>query len=71
MEELRHRGRDMIKERYQLKFEHISRESKLMNLYDAFECAFTYACLHLKSFNSISIIVWCMLVVGLNDEIKN
>jgi hypothetical protein len=32
-------------------FEHISRGSKLMDLVDAFECAFTYACLHLKSLN--------------------
>ena len=63
--------RYMIKERYQLKFERISRGSKLMNLYDAFECAFSYACLHLKSFNSIYMLVWCMLVVGLNDEMKN
>jgi hypothetical protein len=41
----------MTKERDQLKFEHTSRGSKLMNLFDAFECAFTYACLHLSSFN--------------------
>jgi hypothetical protein len=42
-----------------------------MNLYDAFECAFSYVCLHLSSLNSIEMIVWCMLVVGLNDEMKN
>jgi hypothetical protein len=41
-----------------------------MNLYDEFECAFSYACLHLSSLNSIDMLVWCMLVVGLNDEIK-
>ena len=39
-----------------------------MNLFDAFECAFTYACLHLKSLNSIYMLVWCMLVVDWNDE---
>ena len=61
----------MTKEGDQLKFEHTSRGSKLMNLYDAFECAFSYACLHLKSFNPIYMLVWCMLVVGLNDEMKN
>ena len=42
-----------------------------MNLFDAFECAFTYACLYLKSLNSIYMLVWCMLVVGLNDEMIN
>jgi hypothetical protein len=47
----RDRERDMTKKRDQLKFEHTSRGSKLMNLFDAFECAFTYACLHLSSFN--------------------
>jgi hypothetical protein len=55
----------------QLKFVHTSRGSKLMNLFDAFECAFTYACLHLKSLNSIYMLVWCMLVVCLIDEMKN
>ena len=30
----------MTKERDQLKFEHTSRGSKLINLIDAFECAF-------------------------------
>jgi hypothetical protein len=39
-----------------------------MDLIDAFECAFRYACLHLSSLNSIYMLVWCMLVVGLNDE---
>ena len=61
----------MTKEGDQLKFKHTSRGSKLMNLYDAFECAFTYACLHLSSLNLIYMLVWCMLVVGLNGEIKN
>jgi hypothetical protein len=42
-----------------------------MNLYDAFECAFSYACLHLSSLNSTDMLMWCMLVVGLNDEMKN
>jgi hypothetical protein len=55
----------MTKEGDQLKFEHTSRGSKLMNLYDAFECAFLYACLYLSSLNSIDMLVWCMLVVGL------
>jgi hypothetical protein len=36
----------MIKKRDQLKFEHTSRGSKLMDLYDAFECAFhMYGCM--------------------------
>jgi hypothetical protein len=42
-----------------------------MNLYDAFECAISYAFLHLSRLNSIDMLVWCMLVVGLNDEMKN
>ena len=42
-----------------------------MDLVDAFECAFTYACLHLRSLNSLYMLVWCMLVVNLNDEMKN
>jgi hypothetical protein len=42
-----------------------------MNLYDALDCAFSYVCLHLSSLNSIDMIVWCMLVVGLNDEMTN
>ena len=36
-----------------------------MNLYDAFECVFIYACLHLSSLNSIYMLVWCMLVLTL------
>jgi hypothetical protein len=42
-----------------------------MNLYDVFKCAFSYACLHLSSFNSIVMLVWCMLVVGLNGKMEN
>jgi hypothetical protein len=42
-----------------------------MNLYDAFECVFSYAWVHLSNLNSIDMLVWCMLVVGLNDEMKN
>jgi hypothetical protein len=61
----------MTKKGGQLKFEHTSRGSKLMNLFHAFECAFTYACLYLKSLNSIYMLVWCMLIVGLNDKMKN
>jgi hypothetical protein len=41
-----------------------------MNLVDAFECAFTCACLLLSSLNLIYMLVWCILVVGLIDEIK-
>jgi hypothetical protein len=41
----------MTKERDQLKFEHISRGSKLINMIDAFECALhMYACIS-TSFN--------------------
>ena len=41
-----HRGREVKKERDQLKFWHTSRGSKLMNLDDAFECAFhMFACM--------------------------
>jgi hypothetical protein len=61
----------MTKEGDQLKFEHTSRGSKLINLNDAFECAFSYACLHLSSLNSIDMLVWCMLVVDLNNEMRN
>ena len=61
----------MTKERDRLKFEHTSRESKLINLYVAFECAFKYACLHLSSLNLIYMLVWCMLVVSLIDEMRN
>ena len=61
----------MTKEGDQLNFEHTTRGSKLMNLNVAFECAFKYACLHLKGLNSIYMLVWCMLVVGLIDEMKN
>jgi hypothetical protein len=36
----------MTKEGDQLKFEHTSRESKLINLFDEFECALhMYACM--------------------------
>ena len=40
-----------------------------MNLYGAFECAFhMFACMaQVLNF----MLVWCMLVVGLNDEMKN
>jgi hypothetical protein len=60
----------MTKQGDQLRFEHTSRGSKLIDLIDAFECAFSYVCLHLKSFNSIYMLVWCMLVVGLDGEMK-
>ena len=42
-----------------------------MDLVDALECAFTYAYLHLSSLILIYMLVWCMLVVGLIDEMKN
>ena len=39
-------GREMTKEEDQLKFKHTSRESKFINLINAFECAFhMYACM--------------------------
>ena len=39
-------GREMTKEGDQLKFMHTSRGSKLINLIDAFECAFhMFACM--------------------------
>jgi hypothetical protein len=64
-------GGEIWKKGDQLKFEHTSSGSKLIDLIDSFECAFTYACLHLSSLNLIYMLVWCMLVVGLIDEIKN
>jgi hypothetical protein len=50
---------------------HTSRGSKLINLYVAFECA-----LHMDAWISFSfffdtLLLWYMLVVGLNDEMKN
>jgi hypothetical protein len=45
-EKQRYIEREMIKERDQLKFEHTSRGSKLINLIDAFECAFHIFFLH-------------------------
>jgi hypothetical protein len=42
-----------------------------MNLNDAFEFAFLYVCLHLSSLKSTDMLVWCILVVGLNDEMRN
>jgi hypothetical protein len=34
-----------------------------MDLVDVFECAFTYACLHLSGLNLIYMLVWCMVVI--------
>ena len=50
---------------------HTSRGSKLINLYIAFECAFhVFACMaQVKIFNIHACVV--MLVIGLNDEVKN
>ena len=53
---------------------HTSRGSKLRNLYVAFECAsqmFACICISFRSFLSDTLLVWCMLVVGLIDEMKN
>ena len=50
----------MIKERDQLKFEHTSRGSKLINLIDAFECAFhVFACMaQVLKFNILACVVY-------------
>jgi hypothetical protein len=41
-----------------------------MDLFDAFEFSFhMFACMA-QVLNSIYILEWCMLVVGLNDEMK-
>ena len=62
----------MTKERDQLKFEHTSRGSKLINLIDAFECAFyMFACMAQVLNFKYPCFVWWMLVVCLNDEMKN
>ena len=53
---------------------HTSRLSKLINLHVAFECAshmFACMCIRFRSFLSNILLVWCMLVEGLIDEIKN
>ena len=61
----------MTKEKDQLKFEHTSMGSQLINLIDAFEYAFhMFACMA-QVLNLIYMLVWCMLVVDLNDEMKN
>ena len=54
-----------------LKLKHTSRGSKLINLYVAFECAFhIFACMaQVQNFNIHACVV--MLVIGLNDEMKN
>ena len=63
--------RKLTMEGDQLKFEHTSRGSKLINLINAFECAFhMFACMA-QVLNLNSMLVWCMLVVGLNDKMKN
>jgi hypothetical protein len=53
---------------------HTSRGSKLINLYIAFECAshmFACICISFKSFLSNALLVWCVLVIVLIDEMKN
>ena len=42
-----------------------------MNLYDAFECAFHMFAYMSQVLIYVSMLVWCMLVVGLNEEMKN
>jgi hypothetical protein len=50
---------------------HTSRGSKLIDLYVAFECELhMFACIAQVSFLQY-LLVWCMLVVGLNNEMKN
>jgi len=66
----------MIKEGDQIIIlKHTSRGSKLINLYVAFvEYAshmFACICIRFRSFLSDTLLVWCMLVVGLIDEMKN
>jgi hypothetical protein len=54
-----------------LNLKHTSRESKLINLYVEFECALhMFACMAQVPFLRY-MLVWCMLVVGLNDEIND
>ena len=55
----------------QLKFKHASRGSKLIDLKDAFECAFHMFACKAQVLNQNYMLVWCMLVVGLNDEMKS
>ena len=42
-----------------------------MNLYGEFECALHMFICMASIFISIYMLVWCMLVVGLNVEMKN
>jgi hypothetical protein len=50
---------------------HTSRGSKLINLYVAFGCVLhIFACISSCFFSDTSL-VWYILVVGLNDEMKN
>ena len=63
-----------IKKRSIKNLKHTSRGSKLINLYGAFECAsHMFACISitLRSVLSDTLLVWCMPVVGLIDEMKN
>jgi hypothetical protein len=53
------------------KLKHTSRGSKLINLYGAFNCALQMVACISFSFFSNTLLVWCILVVGLNDEMKN
>ena len=56
------------------KEKHTSRGSKLINLFVSFVCAshmVACICISSRSFLSNALLVWCMLVVSLIDEIKN
>jgi hypothetical protein len=48
-----------------------SRGSKLINLYVTLDCVLHMVACISFSFFSDTLLVWCMLVVGLNDEMKN
>jgi hypothetical protein len=65
------RNQNMIRRGSIKIFKHTSRGSKLINLYVAFECALHMVACISFSFFSYTLLVWCMLVVGLNDEMKN
>jgi hypothetical protein len=60
-----------MKVRVQLKFEHTSRGSKLINLYVVFECAFHMYAGITQVLNENFMLMWRLLVVGLNDEMRN
>ena len=65
----------MIKEGGSIKIlKNTSKGSKLINLFVAFDCAsHMFACITIsfRNFLSNTLLVWCMLVIGLIDEMKN